>query len=59
MDEENKEKGKDKGKDKEWVKKNENWWSWYNRLFHVHFTHMQCSCMRFVGRNATALSSAW
>ena len=27
MDEENKEKGKDKGKDKEWVKKNENWWS--------------------------------
>ena len=37
MDEENKEKGKDKGKDKEWVKKNENWWSWYNRLFLCSF----------------------
>ena len=28
-------------------------------FFHVHFTHLQCSCMRYVGRNATALSSAW
>ena len=40
MDEENKDKGKDKGKEKtEWVKKkkNENWWSWYNRLFSCSF----------------------
>ena len=37
MDEENKEKGKDKGKDKEWVKKNENWWFLYNRLFSCSF----------------------
>ena len=28
-------------------------------FFHVHFTHLQCSRMRYVGRNATALSSAW
>lgn len=28
-------------------------------FFHVRFTHLQCSCVRYVGRNATALSSAW
>lgn len=28
-------------------------------FFYVHFTHLQYSCTRYVGRNATALSSAW
>lgn len=59
MDEENKEKGKDKGKDKEWVKKMKTGDFDIVDFFHVHFTHLQCSCMHYVGRNATALSSAW